>query len=308
MDLSVVIVSYNSAGFLDVCIESLLSRSGDASLEVIVVDNASSDGSADGVTQRFPDVHCIRNPENRGFARACNQGIQAARGEIVLLLNPDTVLIAGTLGDATRYLKEHGDVGILGGKVLNANGTLQLACRRSIPTLRSAFFKFSGLSWLFPRSPFFSEYNLTYMDENRAAEVVAVSGAFLMIRRSLAVSIGGLDERFFMYGEDLDLCLRARQVEMSTVYWPSIVIRHSKGESNRSRPFASLFHFYHAMWLFYRKHYYEGHAWWQNLVTCIGICVVGGIRIGLQLLAHPLRRRGGGSGGVKGLGGVRQAN
>jgi GT2 family glycosyltransferase len=291
MDLSVVIVSYNSARFLDVCIQSIHARSGGIELEVIVVDNASRDGSADIVAQLFPHVVCIRNSQNTGFAYACNQGIREARGEFVLLLNPDSAIIAGTLEEAVRHMQSHPDIGILGAKILNRNGTLQLACRRSIPTMRSAFFKFSGLSRLFPGSRFFSEYNMTYMDENEPADVVAISGAFLMIQRDLALNVGGLDERFFMYGEDLDLCLRARQAGSRALYWPFIVVRHYKGESNRYRPFASLFHFYHAMWLFYRKHYYEAHAWWENMATWLGICAVGSVRLGLRALLYPLKRR-----------------
>ena len=291
MDLSIIIPTYNSRRCMPECLRSIRAHAGNLSPQIFVVDNASTDGTADQPALASSPVHYIRNPRNIGFSRACNQGIAASSGEFLLLLNPDTALLSGTLEEMVRYLRTHPDVGILGAKVLNRDGTLQLACRRSIPTLRSAFFRLSGLSRLFPRSRTFGAYNLTFRDENEAMDVEAVSGAFLLIRRELVERIGGLDERFFMFGEDLDWCLRARQAGSRVLYWPQIVIRHLKGESIRSRPFASLYHFHHAMWLFYRKHYYDQNARWENWAAFVGICAAAAVQLTCRAVVCPWRRR-----------------
>ncbi|HEY2933701.1 MAG TPA: glycosyltransferase family 2 protein [Acidobacteriota bacterium] len=264
MDLSVIVVNYNAREHLQSCLSSIQQHAGDISCEQIVVDNASSDDSAEYVATNFPAVHLLRNATNLGFGRACNQAFAVSRGDFLLLLNPDARLAAGSLAEAVRYLRQHPEIGILGGKVLNPDGSLQPACRRAIPTPRSAFFHFAGLSRMFPRHRKFGEYNLTFLDADDTAEVGAVSGSFLMARREVMESILGFDERFFIYGEDLDLCLRAVCAGKKVVYWPSITAVHSKGGSVKSRRFASWFHFYHAMWLFYRKHYYGQNPWWKN--------------------------------------------
>ena len=279
MDLSVIIAAYNSWPCLPECLEAIRAHAGDIRWEVIVVDNASSDGTPEKLAVLFPQVCCIVNSANLGFSRGCNQGMRRARGEFFLLLNPDSYLISGTLAAAVSYLRGHPDVGILGARVLNKDGSLQLACRRSIPTLRSAFFRFAGLSRLFPRHRALAAYNLTHIDEMETADVESVSGAFMMTRRSLVDKIGGLDERFFMFGEDLDWCLRVARAGWRVVYWPDVVIRHLKGQSIATRRYASLYHFHHAMWLFYRKHYAAGNGWWKNCAAFGGIWTLGIARV-----------------------------
>jgi hypothetical protein len=189
-----------------------------------------------------------------------------------------------------RYLREHLEIGILGGKVLNEDGSLQLACRRSIPTMRSAFFRFAGLSKLFPQSPTFAAYNLTYADEDKIVKVEAVSGAFMMFPRQLADAVGGFDGRFFIYGEDLDFCLRVAKTGKDVVYWPHIVVKHVKGQSIKSWRFVSVYHFYHAMWIFYRKHYYPKNSWLENCATYMGIWILGVSRLLLNVVRAPFSR------------------
>ncbi|MBI4456100.1 MAG: glycosyltransferase family 2 protein [Acidobacteria bacterium] len=291
MDLSVIIAGYNSWRYVPDCLASIRLHAGGIDLEVIFVDNASSDGSMEKLAASFPQVRRIANSRNLGFSRACNQGLEISTGEFILLLNPDAYLMSGTLAEAIDYLRAHDDAGILGGKVLNEDGTLQLACRRSIPTVRSAFFHFVGLSSLFPRCRSFGAYNLTYTDEDTRMDVEAVSGAFLMVSRQLIRAVGGLDERFFLYGEDLDWCLRAMRAGKRVVYWPKIVLRHRKGQSTRSRRYVSLYHFYHAMWLFYRKHYYEGNPWWENWAAYVGIWTAGLAGVVWKSFTDPFRTR-----------------
>ena len=289
-ELSIVIINYNSWPCLRDCLQSIPPHAGELGYEVIVVDNASTDRSAENLSAQFPEVQRIENPVNLGFSGAGNQGVHAAAGAYILLLNPDTLFVSGSLATAVRYLRTHPDVGILGAKVLNEDGSLQPACRRSIPTMRSAFFRFAGLSRLFPRSPTFAAYNLTYADEDETVDVGAVSGAFLMFPRRLIEETGPLDEQFFVYGEDLDFCLRAAKVGKRVVYWPQLVIEHLKGQSTKSRRYASLYHFYNAMWLFYRKHYYPQRSLWENSATYIGIWVLGLSRLLVSLVTAPFSR------------------
>jgi GT2 family glycosyltransferase len=174
---------------------------------------------------------------------------------MVLLLNPDTLLPAGGLDALVQRLREHPEAGIVGPKLLRPDGSMHLACRRSFPTPPVAFYRLSGLSRLFPRSRRFGQYNLTYADPDQAMEVDAVCGACLLIRRAVIDRIGLLDERFFMYGEDLDWCLRARQAGWAVRYEPEVVVRHQHGAASRKRALRTTFHFFRAMDLFYRKHY-----------------------------------------------------
>ena len=196
----------------------------------------------------------MENADNLGFAAAVNQGIRASSGKYILLLNPDTVLSPDTLQVMWDFM-ENGECGVAGCRVLNPDGTLQLACRRNIPTPMDALYRFTGLSKLFPNSPRFSRYNLTYLPEDQLTVVDAVSGAFLMIRRDVVEQIGLLDERFFMYGEDLDWCFRAKKAGYSVFYVPDTSITHYHGQSSRQRPVKSTIDFHVSMLLFYNKHY-----------------------------------------------------
>jgi N-acetylglucosaminyl-diphospho-decaprenol L-rhamnosyltransferase len=251
-NLSIVILNYNTREHLRACLDSL---GRPAETEVVVVDNASTDGSADMVAAEFPWVTLIRAPRNGGYAYGNNLALRRCQGEMVLLLNPDTRLPPGALDRLVQKLRQHPEAGIVGPKLLRPDGSMHLACRRSFPTPPIAFYRLSGLSRLFPRSRRFGQYNLTYADPDQAMEVDAVCGACLLIRRVVIDRIGLLDERFFMYGEDLDWCLRARQAGWAVRYEPDVVVRHQHGAASRKRALRTTFHFFRAMDLFYRKHY-----------------------------------------------------
>jgi len=253
--LSVIIVSWNCRDLLARCLDTVFASKLDADFEVIVVDNSSTDGTASIVQNNYPQVQLIASGENAGFARANNLALRQARGELILLLNPDTELEADTLQVMVDFMDKHPECGMAGCKVLNPDGTLQLACRRNIPTLADAFFKLSGLSRLFPRSRRMARYNLTYLPADRVAIVDAVSGSFLMTRREVVNKIGLLDERFFMYGEDLDWCWRSVRAGYQNYYVPDTSIVHCHGGSSKKRPLRSAYHFYEAMYLFYDKHF-----------------------------------------------------
>lgn len=261
MRLTVIIVNWNAEEFLGRCLGTVFASVFNGDYEVIVVDNHSTDNSVQFLRENYPRVRVIANRENVGFARANNQAIQESRGEYLLLLNPDTEIETDTLQVMVDFMDERPDCGMAGCRVLNPDGTLQLACRRTIPNLSDAIFKLTGVSRLFPRSARFSRYNLTYLPADRVSPVDAVSGSFLMARKETVNKIGLLDARFFMYGEDLDWCRRSRQSGYLNYYVPGTSILHYHGQSSKKRPFRTAYYFYQAMYLFYCKHTAPRWAW-----------------------------------------------
>lgn len=255
MDVSVIIVNYNVREFLNNALTSLQKSLEGFASEIFVVDNASDDGSVETVAKNFPDVRLITNSTNLGFAKANNQALAQARGKYLLLINPDTVVQENTVRELIKFFESHPDAGMVGCKILNPDGTLQLPCRRSFPTPWIAFTKTFGLSALFPKSKLFARYNLTYLDPDQTYDVDAISGSFMMLRRDVYETIGGLDETFFMYGEDLDWCYRVKQAGWKVYYVPTTSIIHYKGESTKRSDIDELKVFYNAMRLFVRKHH-----------------------------------------------------
>ncbi|MFQ5706982.1 MAG: glycosyltransferase [bacterium] len=255
VELSVIIVNYNVKEFLEQTLISVQRALKGIRAEIIVVDNASRDGSVALIQRRFPGVELLVNSENLGFGRASNQGLARAQGQYIALLNPDTIVQEDTFASMMAFFKAHPDTGMLGCKILNPDGTLQLACRRSSPTPWVAFAKIIGLSRLFPNSRIFGRYNLTYLDPDQSYEVDAISGSFMMIQRRILQVVGSFDEAFFLYGEDLDWCFRIRQSGWKVRYFPGTKIIHFKGESSKRSQFDSLRLFYQAMALFAKKHF-----------------------------------------------------
>lgn len=232
-DLTVVVVSYNVRPFLDHCLQSVYRAAGDLSLQVIVVDNASQDGSADMTARRYPGALLIRNRENLGFGRANNQAFVQAAGEAVLILNPDAFVQEDTLRVLLNRLRQSPYLGAVGPMILLPDGRFEPRSMRGFPTPWPAFTYFSGLAALFPASPRFSRYLLTYLDPTREHEVDALTGCCMMVRRGLLEKLGGFDSDYFMYGEDLDLCWRIHKAGYRILYSPEARILHFKGESTR---------------------------------------------------------------------------
>ena len=297
MDLSIVILNYNTREHLRACIRALLAEGstslsgGSIQAEVLVVDNASSDGSADMIAAEFPWVELIRSPRNGGFAFGNNQALRRARGATILLLNPDTLMPAGGVGRLLERLQAHPEAGIVGPKLLRPNGSMHLACRRSFPTPATAFYRFSGLARLFPGSRRFGRYNLTFVDPDLPIEVDSVCGACMLLRREVLERIGLLDERFFMYGEDLDWCLRAREAGWTVRYEPSVVVQHQHGAASRKRALRTTFHFFRAMDLFYRKHYVHRYHPLVTGVVRTTIYAALGVALFRNMLTTPSQRR-----------------
>lgn len=254
MDLSIIIVNYNVKEFLQNLLHSIEKASQHLTKEIIIVDNASDDGSVEFIQEKFPQVRLIINNKNLGFGKANNIGLKEAKGNFILLINPDTLVAEDTFDKMINFFKNQPQVGLAGCKILNPDGTLQLACRRSFPGPWTSFTKVTGLSALFPKSKIFAKYNLTYLDENQTYEVDAISGSFMMMRKEVYEMIGGFDEQFFMYGEDLDFCYRVQKSGYKVFYVHSTQIIHYKGESTKRSSLDETKMFYQAMHLFVKKH------------------------------------------------------
>lgn len=258
IDLGIVIVNYNTRECLRDCLRSLEANQGISSL-VYVVDNCSPDASADMVRAEFPRVRLIESDVNGGYAYANNIGLRALLGlapppRFVLLLNPDTVLPPNALAETLRFFDAHPDAGIVGPKLVMADGKLDLACRRSFPSPEVAIYHVLGLTRLFPRHKRFGRYQLTFLDENQVAQVDSVVGAFMMMRAEALCGAGLLDETYFMYGEDLDLALRVKRCGWRVYYNPAVQVLHYKRAASKGSAKAQ-YEFWRAAYIFYRKHY-----------------------------------------------------
>ncbi len=233
--LSIVIVAYKSRDEIGACLGSLPVLLMGRSVETIVVDNSPGDGAGELIRSEFPHVHYLAAPENLGFGRANNRGYSASRGEYVLFLNPDTVSNEPALAHCLSRLAYDERIGLITPKLVQADGSMDLACRRSIPTLWDGFCRAAGLASRFPNDARFAGYNLTHLPEGGTYEVGAINGAFMLGRRSVfdaAAENGAVfDERFFMYGDDLDLCIRVAKAGYRIVYDGSVAITHLKGLS-----------------------------------------------------------------------------
>jgi O-antigen biosynthesis protein len=254
LDLSIIIVNYNVKEFLQNLIDSIKKASLNLTKEIIIIDNASDDGSVEFIKDKFPEVKLISNQQNLGFGKANNIGLKLASGKYFLLINPDTLVAEDTFEKMISFFESNSEVGLAGCKILNPDGSLQLACRRSFPGPWTSFTKVTGLSSLFPNNKIFARYNLTYLDENKSYEVDAISGSFMMMRKEVYQKVGGFDEQFFMYGEDLDLCYRIQKSGFKVYYVHSTQIIHYKGESTKRSSLDETKVFYSAMHLFVKKH------------------------------------------------------
>jgi GT2 family glycosyltransferase len=255
MQLSVVIVNYNVCDLLLNAVASLHVAMQGIEGEIIVVDNASSDGAITTLNRLHPDVITIQLDHNLGFGAANNIGIERAHGEYILLLNPDTIVQEDTIRVMMEFMESHPDATFAGCKIYLPSGELDPVSKRGFPSPWSSFCRVFGLSKLFPKSRFFGGYNLTYLDPEETAAIDALAGCFMFCRAEELKSLGGFDTDFFMYGEDLDLCYRARQAGGTIYYVPATAILHRKGESTRRSAIDALAVFYEAMEIFAHKHF-----------------------------------------------------
>lgn len=254
MKLSVVIVNYNVKHYLDQCIQSVLRALKNIDSEVIVVDNDSHDGSVDYIRALYPEVLVISNYCNLGFSKANNVAIRRARGEYILLLNPDTFVAEDTIDNVLRFMDSHPFAGGAGVMMHNVDGTIAMESRRGLPSPMTAFYKIVGLCKRYPTSHRFGKYYMGYLPWDSPQQIEVISGAFMMLRRRAIDEVGMLDEDYFMYGEDIDLSYRLLKGGWENWYLPYPIL-HYKGESTQKTSFRYVHVFYNAMLIFLRKHY-----------------------------------------------------
>jgi N-acetylglucosaminyl-diphospho-decaprenol L-rhamnosyltransferase len=252
VDLSIIIVSWNVADLLVSCLESIR-RHSSPSMEIIVVDSASSDGTPDLLQTRYPDVKLLAQSENVGFTRGNNIGLRAAQGKYLLLLNPDTEIIGDALARMTDYLDAHPQVGIIGPHTLNSDGSHQ-PTRRRFPTLTTAIFESTWLQGYAPQS-LLDRYYVRDLSDDGTYEVDWVQGSALMARREVYEQIGGLDEGYVMYSEELDWCKRAKQAGWRVVYLGSAKITHHGGKSSEQAGARRHIHFQQSKLRYFRKYH-----------------------------------------------------
>ena len=254
MDLTVIILNWNTLEDTRKAIRSFLHFQYQHAIELIVVDNASSDGSAVQIKAEFPSVFLLISTHNLGFGAGNNSAIAHSSGRYVLFLNSDTELTEGALDTLITCADSNPDIGILGPRLLNGDGSLQYSCRH-FPNLGTGFFRNTPLGRLFPTNRFTQDYLMTDFDHLTHRDVDWVSGAALFIRRDLVQKLKGFDQDFYMYCEDVDLCWRAHIMGQRVVYCPDAVIYHHIGRSSDKVPARMTYHFHRSMYIFYRKHY-----------------------------------------------------
>jgi len=288
-DLGIVIVNWNTRNLLRDCLRSIETGEPNIQRQVIVVDNASSDGSAEMVRAEFPSVTVIVNSENTGFARANNQGLRAfGCGDIgqtsptapryLLLLNPDTVVPPDGFRKMVDRMDADPKIGAAGPRLGMLDGSLDLACRRSFPSPEISMWRMLGFSKLFPKSRLFGRYNLTYLDEHLETEVDCIVGAYMQVRRETIQQVGLLDEQFWMYGEDIDWAYRIKQNGWKVLYYPTVTVLHVKRAASRQNP-QTKFEFQRASWQFYRKHYRARTSLPMHALVMSGLLLKGGRKL-----------------------------
>jgi N-acetylglucosaminyl-diphospho-decaprenol L-rhamnosyltransferase len=287
--LSVVVVNWNAGGALGRCLASIYaSTPWSGALEVLLVDNASTDRSQTRAAREYPGLKVLQNAENRGFARGVNQGLAQATGELILLLNPDVVLAPSTISLLADFMTQHPSAAVVGPKLLNADGTVQASARRDPSPWTGLFGRDAPLTRLFPNNPV-SRRELPALEHAGAGplEVDWISGACLLVRRAAYERVGLMDERFFLFWEDADWCLRFRRAGWKVHYLPSAVGTHRVGVSRARRPIRSAIDFHRSAYRFYRKHHLS------SPLHPMMIPLVGGLLVsfGIRALRAALTRR-----------------
>jgi GT2 family glycosyltransferase len=254
VDLSIIILNWNTVRLTRACLESIYAYPPDCPFEVIVADNASSDRSREMVREEFPQARLIHHSTNLGFCAGNNRAAEQANGKYFLFLNSDTEVFPNALNILVDYLNKHSNAGIIGPKLLNPDGSLQYSCRR-FPNMGTGFFRNTPLGRLFPQNKFAGDYLMKDFDHASVRDVDWLSGAALCSRADLWRELGGFDEAYYMFCEDVDVCYRAHEKGWEVVYVPDAVITHHIGQSTNLVPARMTYYFHRSMYRFYQKHY-----------------------------------------------------
>ncbi|ANE51805.1 glycosyltransferase family 2 protein [Flavisolibacter tropicus] len=288
MTVSIIIVSYNVKYFLEQCLCSVEKAIKGLDAEVIVVDNASVDGSVAYLQESFPTVRYIASQQNLGFAKACNLGLSQAQGSYILFLNPDTLLAEDTLAICLDFFNTHPQAGAIGVRMIDGSGQFLRESKRSFPAPVTSFYKLTGLARIFPHSRRFGKYHLGYLPQHTNHEVDVLAGAYMLVSKAVLDEVGSFDETFFMYGEDVDLSYRIQKAGYKNYYVADTTIVHFKGESTKRGSLNYVKLFYQAMSLFVRKHYGGTKA---DIFT-FSIQLAIGVRAMLTAVAKLIRKIG----------------
>ena len=289
-DIAVIIVNWNAREDLRVCLASLYAEPRPRlSYDIWVVDNASADGSAAMVAAEFPEVHLVTNAENLGFSKANNQAIAETDSRYVFLLNSDAAVHPGALDTLLEYADSHAEAGIIGPKVLNPDGTLQFSCRR-FPSLGAGFFRNTYLGRLFPNNSYARDYLMTDFDHASDKAVDWVSGCAMLIRRATINKIGALDERFYMYCEDVDICQRVWDSGQEVVYVPASVVTHAIGRSSDKNADKMIREF-HQSWYEYDLKRHPNSPALRRAAVYSGLWLRAAVRIAKRRMAARRARR-----------------
>jgi GT2 family glycosyltransferase len=278
MDVSVVIVGWNAKHYLELCLQSLAAAPR-RSMEIIVVDNASSDGSAEMIASRFPHVKLIRSNENLGFSKGNNVAIRQCQGRYIALVNPDVIVFPGCLDALADFLDEHPKVGNVGPRILNPDLSLQSSCRR-FPTLWNNFCSATGLATVFKNSKFLAGEHMFYFPHDRTLAVDILVGCFSMIRREAFDEVGLLDEDLFMYGDDVDWCRRCWKAGWQVVFYPGAEAIHDRGKTTAPYPVRFAVAQQRSVLYYWRKH----HGWLGEMAIRSIICFHHIVRYAASLL------------------------
>ena len=287
VNLSVCIVTYNAREWLQGCLDSIHDNTQLDNLEIIVVDNGSNDGVGELLAQDYPQVRYFSNDSNQGYTRPMNQSLQAAQGQYLMQLNPDTSILPDAFDRLVDFMNENPQIGICGPKVLNRDGSFQKQCRRGEPRPVAMISYFLRLSRLFPNSKVLGAYLLEFEDEDATIKVDALSGSCMLIRREVVDQIGYLDEQFFAYQEDTDFCTRARQAGWNVYYYPQAQIIHYGGQGgSRVEPYRSIVEWHRSYWLYYKKHLAKDYFFLVNWIYYLLMVA----KLGAALLVNFLRQ------------------
>ncbi len=291
MDISIIIVSFNTKELLIDCLNSLNKALNNLKSEIFVVDNNSHDGTVEALRLNFENVKVIANHQNVGFSKANNQAIKKAKGKYVLILNPDTKVMPEAIKTMIKYMDQNENIACSTCRVELPDGTLDKDCRRHFPTPWRAFCHFSKLSRIFKGSKIFDQYQMGYISEDKVHEIDSCVGAFMLVRSSAIKKVGLFDEDFFFYGEDLDWCWRFKEKGFKIMYNPVVKIIHYKGAASGMKPQSAhltkatrtsrrraLFESVHAMEIFYKKHYLSKHPLFINWLVLASLKILERIR------------------------------
>ena len=280
VDISIVIVNYNVAKYLKDSIKSILDS--DISLndiEIIVVDNASSDSSIIqlekiiALNQNSSSIKIIQNKNNLGFSKSVNIGIKKSNAKYICILNPDTYIEPNCLSGLRNYMNNNSEIDAITPKILNSDGSLQKSCKRSSPGILNSMYKIIGIDRVFPNSRHIGSFHMLYLDENEISPVEVISGAFMFLRNSIVEKIGYFDERFYMYCEDTDYCIRINNSGGKIIYYPLVRAIHYRGKSAKSKPFDVIYYFHSSMIKYYNK-YQNDYRFWKIFKSVIVFSII----------------------------------